>query len=206
MGFEEQFYKLKNELQIMKTADIPRTGRIGRFAKIIEKDLGEEVLLDVMKDSDKYASFKNPEKAAWWSSAVERLEEGVGEEKTIDIMKQCGQKCCGQGMRKTAKRLMTESSSLEEFLEKASTYEVKEGEIEYKLKDSNTIIGIFNRCFCGQVKQIKEPFRNMIYCQCSAEFHKQFFEAALEKTIEVELKQSILNGSERCEFILTIKE
>ena len=190
----------------MERTDIPKTGRIGRFAKIIEKDLGEDLLLEVMQDSDKYASFKAPEKAAWWSSAVERLEKVAGNEKAIDIMTQCGQKCCGLGMRKTAKRLMNESKSMEEFLEKASTYEVKEGEIEYKLKDANTIIGTFNRCFCGQVKQTKMPFKNKTYCQCSAEFHKQFFKAALEKPVEVELIQSIISGAKTCKFIIHIKE
>jgi hypothetical protein len=95
---------------------------------------------------------------------------------------------------------------MEEFLEKASNYEVKEGEIEYKLKDVNTIIGIFNRCFCGQVKQTKMPFKNTIYCQCSAEFHKQFFKAALEKPIEVELTQSIISGAKTCRFVIHIKE
>ena len=190
----------------MESTKIPKTGRIGRFAKIIEKDLGEDLLLEVMQDSDKYALFKAPEKAAWWFSAVERLEKGVGNEKAIEIMNQCGQKCCGRGIRKTAKRLMNESKSIEEFLEKASNYEVKEGEIEYKLKDANTIIGIFNRCFCGQVKQTKIPFKNKIYCQCSAEFHKQFFKAALEEPIEVELTQSIISGAKTCKFVIHIKE
>ena len=190
----------------MESKKIPKTGRIGRFAKIIEKDHGENLLLEVMQDSDKYASFNAPEKAAWWLSAMERLEKGLGNENAIDIMKQCGQKCCGQGIRKTAKRLMDESNSMEEFLEKASNYEVKKGEIEYKLKDAKTIIGIFNRCFCGQVKQTKIPFKNKIYCQCSAEFHKQFFEAALEKPIEVELIQSIISGAKNCKFVIRIKE
>jgi hypothetical protein len=134
------------------------------------------------------------------------LENKVGNEKTIFVMRSCGQKCCGQGIRKTAKRLMDESKSLEEFLEKASNYEVKKGEIEYKLKDTNTIIGTFNRCFCGQVKQTRSPFKNKIYCQCSAEFHKQFFKAALGKPIEVELRQSIISGSKTCRFVIHIKE
>jgi hypothetical protein len=159
-----------------------------------------------MQDSDKYTSFKAPEKAAWWFSAMERLEKGLGNEKSIEIMKQCGQKCCGQGIRKTAKRLMDESKSMEEFLEKASNYEVKEGEIEYKLEDATTIIGTFNRCFCGQVKQTKIPFKNKIYCQCSAEFHRQFFKAALEKPVEVELTQSIISGAKSCRFVIHIKE
>ncbi len=188
----------------MEKNNIPKTGRIGRFAKIVEENLGEEIMQDVMQMSDTYSSLKAPQKADWWRSAVERLETGVGSQKAIEIMNFCGAKCCGQGNRKTAKRLMNESESLEEFLHKASTYEVKEGEIEYVLNDENTIIGTFNRCFCGQVKQTKIPFKNKTYCQCSVEFHKQFFQAALEKPIEVELTQSIITGAESCKFIIKI--
>ena len=108
-------------MKVMESNKIPRTGRIGRFAKIIEKDLGESVLLDVMQDSDKYSSFKALKKAEWWKHAVERLEKGVGGEKAIEVMRSCGRKCCGQGIRKTAKRLKDESKSMEEFLENAST-------------------------------------------------------------------------------------
>ena len=94
---------------------------------------------------------------------------------------------------------------MKEFIEKDSKYEVKEGEIEYKLEEENKIVGIFNRCFCGQVKQTKKPFENKIYCQCSNEFHKQFFEAALEKTIKVDLVQSIISGAKTCKFIIHIE-
>ena len=70
--------------------------------------------------------------------------------------------------------------------------------------DENTIIGKHNRCFCGQVKKSKELFKNNTYCQCSVEFIKQFFEAAFEKPVEVELKQSILNSGDFCEFEIKI--
>ena len=124
---------------------IPRTGRIGRFANIIERELGEGVLLKVMQDSENYKSFKAPKKAAWWKSALGKLEEEVGNRETVEIMKLCGQRCCGQGTRKSARKLMEESKSMEEFLRKASIYGVKEGEVEYKLQDSKTIIGTLNR-------------------------------------------------------------
>lgn len=190
----------------MEIDEVPKTGRIGRFAKIIDKDLGEDVMLEVMKDSDNYSSLKGPQKAEWWRAAVERLENAVGVEKAISIMNSCGSRCCGQGNRKTAKRLMDESKSLEEFLVKASNYEVKEGEIEYKLKDENTIIGTFNRCFCGQVRQTRNAFKNNTYCQCSVEFHKQFFKAAFEKPVKVELTQSIITGADSCRFIININQ
>ena len=49
-------------------------------------------------------------------------------------------------------------------------------------------------------KKTKELFKNKTYCQCSVEFNKQFFESAFEKPVEVELKQSIINGGDYCEF------
>lgn len=51
---------------------------------------------------------------------------------------------------------------------------------------------------------MKIPFRDTIYCNCSAEFHKQFFEAALGKTIKVEITRSIISGAESCEFVIHI--
>ena len=92
---------------------IPRTGRIGRFAKIIEKEFGEKVLLQVMQNSDKYVALKIPERASWWESAIKKLGKEIGKDKAENIMRLCGQKCCGQGIRKTAKRLMNESNSIE---------------------------------------------------------------------------------------------
>ena len=188
----------------MATTKIPKTGRIGRFAKIIEKEVGENILLKVMQNSDKYASLNASEKSSWWMSAVEKLVNEVVRDKTENIMRLCGQKCCGQGIRKTAKRLMSESKSVEEFLGKASTDGLKEGEVEYKLRDNNTIIGTFYRCFCKQVSQAKPLSKNLTYCQCSAEFHKQYFEAALEKPVEVDITQSIINGAKTCIFIIHI--
>ena len=190
----------------MESNKIPKTGRIGRFAKIITEDLGEDIMMEVMKDSDNYSSLKAPQKAEWWRTAVERLENTVGDDKAIKIMNTCGSRCCGQGNRKTAKRLMDESKSVEEFLIKASNYEVKEGEIEYTLKDENTIIGTFNKCFCGQVRQTKKPFEKKTYCQCSVEFHRQFFKAAFGKPVEVELTQSIITGTDSCKFIIRINK
>jgi hypothetical protein len=159
-----------------------------------------------MDKSHEYDSYNAEKKAVWWNNAIERLEAELGTESAIGVMRICGSKCCGQGQRKTAKRLMQGSSSIEDFLETLSKYEVKDGELEYKMVDENTIIGKHNKCFCGQVKNSPDVSRNKIYCQCSVEFNKQFFEAAFEKSVEVILKQSILNGGNCCEFEIKLKD
>jgi hypothetical protein len=186
--------------------NIPRTGRIGRFAKIVESKTAKDSYIRIMEKSDEYNQYKPDNKALWWKNAVERLENELGIDKAIEIMRTCGSKCCGQGQRKTAKRLMNESSSLEDFLERVRKHEVKEGELEYKLVNDNTIIGKHTKCFCGQVKKTKELFKNKTYCQCSVEFNKQFFEAAFEKPVNVELNQSIITGEDFCEFEIKIEK
>ncbi len=193
-------------MKIKSNSDIPRTGRIGRFAKILEKEVTENILIKIMQDSDTYVLLKPDKKALWWKGAIEKMESEIGKTKSITIMNACGDKCCGKGQRKTAKRLMDESNSIEEFLGKLSKYEVKDGELEYKLLKKNTIVGKHNKCFCGQVKQAKTEFSNDTYCRCSVEFNRQFFQAAFDKPVDVKLKQSILNGGDCCEFIISIKD
>jgi isocitrate lyase len=113
---------------------IPKTGRIGRFAKIIKKEVPKELFLKVLKDSHKYNSFSPSEKAEWWKNTIVRMKNELRTEKTKEIMNICGSKCCGSGHRKTARKKFEESNSIKEFPEKISIKGVT-----YKLIDKNTI-------------------------------------------------------------------
>ena len=197
----ENTMKKKNKSNKNQTSEIPTTGRIGRFARIIEKEYDRDIAEKVMQDSDKYESFNYAEKAAWWRGAIEQLEKEVGKETAIKIMEFCGRKCCGPGRRKTAKKLMGESKSIEEFLNKLN--KIFRG-VRFKLKDKNTVVVRYDKCFCGQVKQSKQPFPTTTYCQCGVAWEKQFFESALEISVEVELVQTVITGAESCEFIIHI--
>jgi hypothetical protein len=182
---------------------LPRTGRIGRYVKILETKVNEDTLLRILENAENYNIMPAEQKSSWWKNALYKMEKELGAEKATQIMTCCGEKCCGKGQRKTARRLMQEAGSLEEFLVKISKHGVKEGELEYQLENENTIIGKYNKCFCKQVAKTKEPFEAMTYCQCSAEFNRQFFAAALEKEVKVTLEQSIICGAKYCKFIVT---
>ena len=181
---------------------IPKTGKIGNLAKNIEKQAGTSIVLKVMQDVDKFESTRDrAEKAEWIKGAIEQLEQQVGKEKSIKIMENCGRDCCIGCRREHTKfkTLMSESKSIEEFLNKVST-----GGINYKLKDKNTIIGGYNKCYCSMVKQTKKPFQNRLYCQCGVGHIKQLFESALKKPVEVELMQSVITGAKSCKFLIHI--
>ena len=198
----ENTMKTKNNSNKNQAFKIPKTGKIGNLAKNIEKETSPNVLQNVMKDVEQFElAFDRVKKAEWVKGAIERLEQEVGKEKSVKIMENCGRDCCQDCHREHTKfkTLMSESKSIEEFLNKVST-----GGINYKLKDKNTIIGEYNKCYCSMVKQTKKPFQNKIYCQCGVGHIRQLFESAFKKPVEVELMQSVITGSESCKFLIRL--
>lgn len=192
--------ELKNKSSKNKALKIPKTGKIGSLAKNIEKETNQSIVLKVMQDADQFESTSNrAEKVEWIKGAIVRLEQQVGKGKSIKIMEDCGRDCYGPKHREHAKQLMSESKSIEEFLSKLSR-----GGVKFTLKDKNTIVGEYNKCYCSQVNLTKEPFPTNTYCQCGVGHTMQLFESALEKPVEVELVQSIITGAESCEFIIHI--
>jgi hypothetical protein len=178
---------------------IPKTGRIGRFAKIIKKEVSKDLMIKILKDSGKYNSYSSSKKAEWWKDVIIRMENEIGTERTKEILNICGRKCCGQGHRKTVRKKFEESNSIEEFLDKISIKDVT-----YKLVDKNTIVAEYQRCFCGQVKGITTTFPNMTYCQCGTEFNRQYFSSAFGKPVKVELIKSVISGSDCCKYCIHI--
>jgi len=177
----------------------PRTGRIGRFVKILEKEVPKYVMMKILKDSDKYNSLNSSKKAEWWNNAIILMEKELGTDKTKEILKICGSKCCGQGHRKTVRKKYEDSKSIEEFLEKISIKGVT-----YELIDKNTIVAKYQRCFCGQVKGTKITFPDKTYCECGTEFNRQYFSSAFDKSVEVELIKSVISGSDSCKYVIHI--
>ena len=178
---------------------IPKTGRIGRFARIVEKEVPKELMMEILRDSDKYSLFSPSKRAEWWRNTVIRMENELGIEKTKEIMSACGSKCCGSGHRKAVRKKFEESDSIEEFLKKISAKDVT-----YRLIDKDTILAEYERCFCGQVKGTTTTFPNMTYCQCSAEFNRQYFSSAFGKPVKVELVKSVIVGNDSCQFHIHI--
>ncbi len=181
----------------MKSKNIPKTGRIGRFVKILEKEVSKDLMLKILQDSDKYNSNNPSKKAEWWKNAINRMEKELGTKKTKEILCICGSKCCSQDHRKTVRKKYEESSSIEEFLKKISIKGVT-----YELADKNIIVAEYERCFCEQVKGATTIFPNLIYCECGTEFNRQYFSSAFGKPVEVELIKSVINGSDSCKFYI----
>ncbi len=181
---------------------LPTTGRIGRFAKIMIKTTDERTARLIMKGFEKYPSYNNIQKSKWWKETIKRSEDIIGIDKIKDVLIHCGQMCCGITSRRKVKLIKTESSSLEDLISKLNQKGLGGG--RFKLKNKNTIIGGYSKCYCGQVKYANDSFDNLTYCHCSTGWYKQLFETALGKPVRVEIKKSIIAGSDSCEFVIHI--
>jgi predicted hydrocarbon binding protein len=179
---------------------IPRTGRIGRLAQIIEKETDKSTLYSILKDVHEFKSYTYPQKAAYLKKVITQLENITGKGMAKEIMKHCGQRCCGKTSRNRARELMEESESLDEFVEKMNASGLGGGRLT--MQDSHTITGGYDRCYCGQVKQTREPFPSLTYCHCSAGWYSQLFESVLHRPVSVDIVQSIICGADSCEFII----
>lgn len=183
------------------------SGRLGRFARILAEHVDDVGCEQVLAGADAYASLKDPGKAAWWRSAMGRLEELAGPEKAGKIMEKCGRKCCGAISRKHARRVWESSENLSEFLEELNRMGLGGGRLRIEENDEDVIVtGGYDRCYCGQVRQTEEPFPTMTYCQCSAGWYKQLFESATGRPVMVTVDRSIITGSSTCEFTIVLQD
>jgi hypothetical protein len=174
-------------------------GWMTRFKRCIDAEAGAAVSKKVIFKPERFDETSNyAQKAEWIRNAVQRLEKEAGEATARKVMQACGMKCCGPMQQKRAKRLMKESKSVEELLAKLNEAGIGGGRL--KLKNKNTIVGGYDWCYCGRVKQTEEPFPTDTYCHCSAGWYISLFEAAFDKPVKVSLKQSIIQGADSCEF------
>jgi len=179
-------------------------GWITRFKRCIDAEAGAAVSKKVIVKTERFdATSDYAQKAEWIKNAVRRLEKAAGKPTARKVMQACGMKCCGPTQQKRAKQFMEESKTVEELLARLNERGIGGGRL--KLKDRNTIVGGYDRCYCGRVKQTQQPFGTDTYCQCSAGWYKSLFEAAFDRPVKVKLKQSILQGADTCEFEIELR-
>lgn len=192
---------MKNK--IMKEAQLPWSGRIGRLAKILADKTDIPTVKKIMCKHQEYQNTSNyAKKAEWIREVMARMQNILDIELCLEIMESCGLKCCGKTTREHARKAKQESKDIQDFIQRLNKIGIGGGRLQ--LKDKNTIVGGYDKCYCGQVKKTKTPFPDKTYCQCSVGWYKQLFGSALNKEVKVELIQSIISGAKTCEFIIHI--
>jgi predicted hydrocarbon binding protein len=183
---------------------LPTSGGIGRIARVLISEVGEDAAREIMEDANRFRSMTKKNRAEYIRHLIRRMKEVIGVPRTYSILLSCGQKCCSANTRNKALELFRKSKTLDEFIDRLNEHNLGGGRLQ--LRNKTTITGGYDRCYCSMVRHASTPFKDKTYCQCSTGWYKQLFETALGRPVEVTLLQSIISGSETCEFEIKLKE
>jgi hypothetical protein len=171
------------------------SGRLGNLVKTIAEEINGDILNDLLKDYS--TSLKGIKLSKWVFKVLKKLEDNVGFKKTIEIMENDGRKSCGKGFQNTVKRLMDKSSSLKDFVHNLQEHYKRTSFFEYV--NDNTIIGGHRKCY-NVIKSAPIPIDSQVYCYFCVGHNKEFYEAALNKPVDVEILDTVMEGGATCKF------
>jgi hypothetical protein len=130
------------------------------------------------------------------------LDTQVDEETRWAIMEACGRRCIGASTLEKARRLQMEAQDLDDLLSRLNAAHLGGGHLQ---REGDVIHAAYDRCYCGSVSKTRQPFSST-YCHCSCGWYQQLFESLLGRPVEVELLGSIIQGDERCRFLIRVGE
>ena len=138
----------------------------------------------------------------YWFAGFNKSIELLDDEAREKIFRECGKACSDSYTKQIYIDEYNSSDSLGDFLERLK---VRFPEVSFKVIKDNEIIELtYNFCACDLVKN--EYITSPLMCECSRQSLLYNWSSVFgEGNIEVELKQSILEGKPNCKFLIYIK-
>ncbi|SNS05344.1 hypothetical protein SAMN05446037_1003159 [Anaerovirgula multivorans] len=175
---------------------------IKRLKKSLDNYVGKEIRKEVLARYKEINGSTSPEiKAKFAKTVMERMENSIDKDICIKIREDCA--CKPQKALEQAKRLYEKHPKLDEFLIELQKIGIAGKRLELF---NNKIYGLFGlgKCVCNMVKGAKEEIP-ILYCHCCKGHIKWLYEEVLEKSLEVELTETIISGGEECGYTVIIK-
>jgi hypothetical protein len=138
------------------------------------------------------------QKARCIRGMMDVLDRSLDEATRQRIMEACGRCCIPASTLKKACRLRQQAQGLDDLLARLNAAHIGGGHLQ---RNGNVILATYDRCYCGSVSAARPPF-SATYCQCSCGWYRQLFETLLERPVEVVLLGSIIQGDDRCRFLI----
>lgn len=148
--------------------------------------------------ADYAAATTSRQKALCIKRLMEALDGAADADTRRSIMEACGRHCIAAGTLETARRLQRLSADIDDLLERLNQAHIGGGHL---WRDPSGIHATYDRCYCGSVSKTPERI-SATYCGCSCGWFQQLFEALLDEPVTVELLGSVVQGDERCSFLI----
>jgi predicted hydrocarbon binding protein len=92
--------------------------------------------------------------------------------------------------------------NLSDFLRLLNEQHIGGGQL--RLDESGNIIGVYSHCYCGIPKATKSM--PACYCECSAGWFEGLFTNVFERSVQVKIIHTILDGSVDCNFEISLEK
>jgi len=130
----------------------------------------------------------------WILSLMENMDEHLDEEAKINLLEECGRACAERHAKAEA---LKQKGNLDGWL---GVFKRWVGSENVRRED-NTVRLTYRKCLCPLV-QDRPPLMSTTYCNCSRGWLKEVFETVMEKSVEVKLEDSIMQGGKHCQFLV----
>ncbi len=156
---------------------------------------------DLLQACNTYAGLTSPQqKARCIKGMMDLLDQNVDEQTRQAILQDCGRQCLGASVLKRARHQAQQAQDLDDLLLRLNQAHIGGGHL---LRTEDGIQACYDRCYCGSVSQSRESF-SATYCQCSCGWFRQLFETLFQRPVEVDLLSSIIQGHDRCRFLIRV--
>ncbi|RPI26585.1 MAG: hypothetical protein EHM61_11345 [Acidobacteria bacterium] len=136
----------------------------------------------------------------WLTDLLDTMGEELDEKTIIKLIEGCGRGCYNRHQFK--KDIAKEGANdLEKLL---AAYRKVFGNVQ---KEGNAVHIRFNTkergCFCPVLRERPSKI-NAMHCHCHKGTHEAIFKAALGRTYEAKIVESVRRGGERCHFVIEL--
>ena len=186
-------------------------GMLQEIEGCIEQFAGKAAAQRIMEGSEQITEKTDKrETAQWMKQAVKKLDAEIDEKTRVRIMQNCGYNCAKKNHRiiERAVARRKKYGSIDEFLEAEQQKPMKGTKLT---RAGDTLYHYYTpqaftkpiRCYCGLFRELPtEDTVSITYCSCSKGFVEKYWEAVLERPVEVEILQSALSGATECKFAI----
>lgn len=188
-----------------------KIGMLREIEGYIEQFAGKAVVAKVMEGSEQITEKTDRRTTGqWMKQAVEKLDATVNEQTRVRIMQSCGYNCAKKN-HKVIERAVArrkKHGSIDEFLEAEQRKPMKGTKL---MREGGTLYQYYTpqaftrpmRCYCSLFRELPtEDTVSITYCNCSKGFVEKYWEAVLERPVEVDVLQSAISGANECKFAI----
>lgn len=164
-----------------------------RLAESMTKYTGQSLAAEVAEKFPLSKSADIEKKHVWAENICGYLEENLGEEKVLQIRKECK---CGDG-RSTADKLikyLNQAGSIEGMV---ALFNQRENFASLEYISDNKVLFCYPQCYCGCVKRVPREL-SKAWCYCTLGYTESMFKQVLVKDVKATLLQSIKTGADSC--------